>query len=213
MGQPQARKHTALRPGSSPLVGALPRHRLDLLQMVALYEPTTAAGHLVVEASRLDRLTGKVVESRRLVCHALPVTTTPPQRDLYLRELCLLMAPYLQPAHRTLRDLDRALEAMAREWDFLATFGALEDMAAQDPQAPVARAEGDLAPTVQDLRTIEAALALYAQTLATTGFAALPAPIQALAQGAHSTSPLVALDDAGVELLRARAARATGSHD
>jgi hypothetical protein len=126
LGQPILRRETALAGEHSALVGYLPKHRFGLLELEAIFNPEASANWLVLVARRLDRVTGQVVESDCRVCHALPVLQAAAERDVYVREICLLLAPHLRAPGRTLRDLEPALAAASRCWDFLEVFKALQ---------------------------------------------------------------------------------------
>jgi hypothetical protein len=117
--------------------GALPSHRCTVLELVVLHDPLISNEHLLIKTVLRDRLDGSVVSSRTDVCHALPLDAAWDEEghsggalacELYVREMCQMIAPVVRAHRLKMRSITRVIEVMNASWDLLGVFQEVENL-------------------------------------------------------------------------------------
>ncbi len=144
---------------TSRLCGELPSHRCTVFELTTAHDPMISATHLLMRTILRDRLSGAIVASRRDICKALPLEKLPAIRQVYVSEMCQMIAPHVRLHALTLADLRPAIEAMNDSWDFLGVFKALEEIGEgvrlRNLGAAVAPGHDDAQPSADSLSLVD----------------------------------------------------------
>jgi hypothetical protein len=112
----------------SALCGPLPSHRCTLLELSVSHDPMISGEHFLMRTILRDRISGERVASRTDICKALPLSGHVDDRQIYVREMCQMIAPHVRAHHLKLRHLARVVDVMNESWNLLGVFQELEEL-------------------------------------------------------------------------------------